>query len=99
MNLEELKSFLRIDYDDDDTILNLIIEAARLWVKGAVGKCDEEDARVRLLLMGICQELYQNRTYTIAGNTEDKIRYFNRAILLQLEAEAYVDESESGRDE
>lgn len=95
VDLETLKKFLRIDYDDEDDLLKMILDAAKLWVKSAVGRCDETDARVRLLLVNACSTMYENRTYT-TENIEDKIRYFNHAILLQLEVETYADESESG---
>lgn len=97
MDLETLKKFLRIDYDEEDDLLKMILDAAKLWVKNAVGKCDENDARVRLLLVNTCSTMYENRTYTIE-NVEDKVRYINRAMLLQLqlEVETYADESESG---
>lgn len=34
VTLQELKSHLRIDFDDDDVLLNSLIPAARTWVEG-----------------------------------------------------------------
>ena len=92
MTLAEVKNFLKLDFDDDDALITLILQAAQEYIRGAVGKYDEGSARMRLLLLNIVTTLYENRLYTVAQANE-KVQYSLRSMVLQLQLEG---EDESG---
>ena len=53
MNLMSVKKYLRIDFDGDDEILEIIMQAAADYIKSAVGDFNAEDPRVKLLFLNI----------------------------------------------
>ena len=85
LQLEEIKEYLKIDFNDDDTFLGLLTEVAREYVVDAVGVCDESKARVKLLMLVLIAEMYEKRTMTVTSdNTNSKTQYVIRAIINQL---------------
>ena len=86
MDIETVKLYLRIDNDEEDGLLEMMLETAREYVVGAVGKCDETKARVRLLVLSIVSDIYENRSLMEEKNTA-KLRHSVQSILFQLQAE------------
>lgn len=86
MDLEQIKQFLRVDFDDDDSYIILLIDVAKEYIIDAVGKYDETSARYKLLLLNIVSTLYENREYTI-DKTNEKVAYTLKSIILQLQLE------------
>ena len=86
MTLEEVKNFLKVDFDDDDSLITLQIEAAEEYITDAVGQYTESSARRKLLLLNIVSALYENRVYTIMQASE-KVQYSLRSMVLQLQLE------------
>ncbi len=84
MTLDEVKNFLKVDFNDDDRLIELEIQAAMEYINDAVDNCDMESARVRLLILHIVSTLYENRLYTIS-NTSGKVQYALRSMVLQLQ--------------
>lgn len=83
MTLEEVKQAIRVDFDDDDTFITLLINAAEGFVKDSLDTdYDDENPRHRVLLIALVDDMYQNRSFT-AQKTE-KIRYIVRSISAQL---------------
>lgn len=100
MKLEEIKNFLRIDGDDDDEFLLLLMDAAKEYVTHGIGRCDESSARVKLVLLTIVSTLYENRLFTVESANE-KVQYAIRSMMMQLslecgEGDDHGDEGESG---
>jgi len=86
MTVELVKSFLRVDYNDDDELINLMISAAQEYVTDALGECNEEIARVRLLELVIISEMYEKRSMTVStDNMNTKVQYTIRSIINQLQ--------------
>ncbi len=92
MELDEVKNFLRVDFDDDDTYIQLLIEAAKEYIINTVGFYDNDIARMRLLLLVLIGYMYESRSYIIE-NKSDKAAYPCRSMVLQLQLE-YPKESE-----
>lgn len=90
MDLEYVKGFLRIDTDYDDEYILLLIEAAREYIIGAVGKCEEEEARVKILMLNIIASLYENRQYTV-NKLNEKVSYTLKNMIMQLQLEEEED--------
>ena len=86
MTLEEVKNFLKVDFDDDDSLITLEIEAAEEYITDAVGQYKESSARMKLLLLNIVSALYENRVYTVM-QTSEKVQYSLRSMVLQLQLE------------
>lgn len=84
MDLAEVKSFLKVDFDDDDTLIELEIKAAEEYIKDAIGSCNMESARVKLLILHIVTTLYENRLYAVS-NASGKVQYTLRSMVLQLQ--------------
>ena len=85
LQLEEVKEFLKIDFDDDDPFLELLMSVAREYVVEAVGVCDESKARVKLLMLVMIAEMYEKRSMTVNNdNTNSKTQYVIRSIINQL---------------
>lgn len=86
MNLATVKEYLKIDFDDDDRILEMLLGSARRYVLDAVGyQPDETDERVQLLLLVLVSDWYEHREYTSSQKVSQKVRYTVRSIVLQLQ--------------
>ena len=85
MTLAEMKSYLKVDFDDDDNFITLLMDVAREYITDAIGECNEEIARVKLLMRVIVAELYEKRSMTFDMNsTNEKVQYVIRSIINQL---------------
>ena len=81
--LDEIKNYLRIDFDDDDNLLHTIIDASKEYIKNAIGYIDMDKPSFKVLLYTICADLYERRSYLI-----DKALQTNKIInslILQLQ--------------
>ena len=94
MELSLIKQFLKVDFDDDDTIIKLMADAATDYINAAVGNCNYEDARVRLLALVIITELYEKRSYSVE-KAGVKAQYTIRSIIAQLQAEQEMTDDEA----
>ena len=85
MTLAEMKSYLKVDYNDDDNEITLMMNVAREYITDAICECDETIARVQLLMRVIVGELYEKRSMTFDMNsTNQKVQYVIRSIINQL---------------
>ena len=95
MTLAEMKSYLKVDYNDDDNDITLMMDVAREYIVDAIGECNEEIARVQLLMRVIVAELYEKRSMTFDMNsTNEKVQYVIRSIINQLSFSFGDDDSE-----
>lgn len=76
MNLASVKKYLRIDFDGDDEILEIIMQAAADYIKSAVGDFNADDPRVKLLFLNIKASMYENRLYSV-DTTNEKLSWIN----------------------
>ena len=94
MNLEVIKDYLKIDFDEDDGVLEMLLGSARKYLIAAVGceSLDETDERVKIALLALISDWYEHREYV--GDSSPKVRYTIRSIVLQLQCEQEADEDE-----
>ena len=85
MKLEEVKSFLRVDFDDDDNLIKCIMKAAELYIKDTVGEYDKENSKANLLFMALVQDLYDNRELMVTEQKKKRMSYTYASIILQLQ--------------
>lgn len=92
MELALVKKWIKVDYDDDDDLITLEKQAAEQYVINAVGKYDDNDPLMRLLVLFLVGESYKNRSYSISVN--DKNAYTVRSIVSQLQQDEYGGDGE-----
>ena len=84
MDIEYIKEFLKVYFDDDDTYIKLLYDVAKEYITDSIGEYDETSARHKLLALNIIANLYENRLYTIDKSNE-KVMYTLRSMILQLQ--------------
>ena len=84
MELETVKNYLHVDFEDDDEYINLLIDVAKEYITDAIGKYDETIARHKLLLLNIISTLYEKRQYTVDKSNE-KVAYALHSMVMQLQ--------------
>lgn len=83
MNLELLKQALRVDYDDDDKLIQLLQDGAAVYIEKATGaEYDETDPQHEILMIALVEEAFRNRSYTIEGKSNN-VRSMIKSIVLQ----------------
>lgn len=88
LTLEEVKEYLKIDYDDEDLLLTSLIEVAEQYLYNATGKKFNKNVLAKLYCKVLVYEWYKDRGFTMkiskTSNVSDKTRYTLQSILLQL---------------
>ena len=73
MTLEEVKSYLRIDYEEDDILLSSLIEISEEYIDSCVGtayKTDEKAIKLaNLLKKKLIADMFENRGTEISNST------------------------------
>lgn len=95
MTLENVKKIIKVDFDDDDEYISLLIEVAKEYIIDAVGRYCDKNARMKLLLCAIVGELYDNRLYTVE-QAGQKASYLFHSIILQLQLEEPLEDEPWG---
>lgn len=68
MELEEVKKYIKVDYEDDDGYISLLIEVAKEYVSGGFAPYSEKNPSHKLLALKAIKTLYDER-----ANVEDGI--------------------------
>lgn len=84
MDLETIKNYLKIDFDDDDVIINMLIATAKEYIINAIGFFDESKSAHKLLLFAIVANLYESRNF-LGTKNNDKIAYTIKSLITQLQ--------------
>ena len=73
MTLDEVKSYLRIDYEEDDIFLSSLIEVSEEYIDSCVGtayKTDEKAIKLaNLLKKKLIADMFENRGTEISNST------------------------------
>ena len=84
ITLDEAKEYLRIDGDEDNTLINTLIKVSEEYLKNATGRSfDDTNNLARLFCLILVVDWYENRGLT-AGKVGDKIRPVINSMLAQL---------------
>lgn len=92
ITLEEVKEYLKIDYDDEDDLLLELIEVAEEYLYAATGtKFDSTNKRAKLYCRVLVNEWYKDRALTENSTKSltvtQKVRFTLQSILTQLKYE------------
>ena len=74
MTLEDVKTYLRIDYEEDDKCLDSLIEVSEEYIDSCVGtayKSDEKAIKLaNLLQKKLISNMFENRGTEISNSTK-----------------------------
>lgn len=92
ISLEEVKTYARIDIDEDDQLLEILISAAEEYLKNATGKeypeTDGDGNKVNYALEKIYLQLliaYWYEKRTPAGGVGEDFSFMTKSLMLQLQ--------------
>ena len=84
--LDKVKNYLRVDFDDDDIIIETYIIATEKFLKKLCEKNEfEEDKQelAEIYMLAMINELYNSRNLTV-DKAEQRVRTIMQSILNQL---------------
>lgn len=85
LTIDEIKQYLKLDSDDDDVTLKIIVNASRKFVEKQIGECDENDPRVQMLVLAVIADMYEKRGLT--ANKVETESYVIKTMIMQLQME------------
>lgn len=83
MDLKQVKAYIRVDYDEDDELIQLMLDAVIDEMQELIPKFDAEKPtnRQKILICAYVKELYDERGNTTAS--QERIRYAVRSLMLK----------------
>lgn len=87
VTLEEAKAYLRVDFNDDDSLINSLIDTADEYLKAAISETyNTTSGRAKMLALIVVGDLYDNREMSekVSGNVRRLVQNF--ALQLRLES-------------
>lgn len=92
LKLDEVKEFLKVDYDDEDILIESIIEASEVYLKNATGKdFDATNPLAKLYCRCLVYEWFKDKNLMADEKLSDKVRFTLQSILLQLQTSEVID--------
>lgn len=90
LELQEVKEYLKIDYDDEDILLSDLITTAENYLYNATGKHFTSDNQLaKLYCRVLINDWFKDRGLTMTAsktlNASEKVRYTLKSIMLQLQ--------------
>lgn len=83
LDLFTVKDFLKIEYNDDDYILDILISAAEIYLYNATGiQFDSTNNMAKLFCLILVSDWYDNRDFV--GKVSDKLRFTVESMITQL---------------
>lgn len=86
LTLAEVKNYLRIDYEDDDALLDSLISVADEYLKSAISKTYNSDSeRAKMLSLIVIDDLYNQRGMNekVSGNVRKLVSDFSLQLKLE----------------
>lgn len=71
ITIDTFKKYLRIEFNDDDEILSIMLSSAKSYIKSKTGLTEDQinlhdDLTIAMLVL--CNDMYSNRQYTVNDN-------------------------------
>ena len=86
MTLEEVKNFIHVDFNDDDTKIEIMKDAAIEYIEDALGSYNDKRAKQKLLVGTLVQDMYDKNSFTVDDKNES-VKYIVKSIILQEQLE------------
>lgn len=85
VKLEDVKTYMRVDYDDDDALIQIMLDAVTDEMTELIPTFEpgEPTNRQKILIMSYCKELYDKRGNTTDTSSADNLRYAIQSLLLK----------------
>jgi len=99
LSLDDVKNFIRVDYDDDDNLINLLIDNAEIYLKDAIDDYDSKiknerfQNKARLAMLVLISNWYDNRDFA-EFKVDEKVRYTIHSLIQQMKHGNYGDNNE-----
>ncbi|MBY6276147.1 head-tail connector protein [Parageobacillus phage vB_PtoS_NIIg3.2] len=91
ISVDEAKEWLRVDHNDEDNMIQMLINAAEKYLKNATGNTfDSSNELAQLFCLVLVADWYENRE--LVGRVSDQVRPIIQSILTQL---SYAYDSDS----
>ncbi|GAA0081371.1 head-tail connector protein [Clostridium sp. CTA-6] len=93
LTLNETKNYLRIDYNDEDIVLQLCIDNAEEYIRDAIDDFDNKiqierfQRKAKLLAMMLVQDMFDNRELMAKDN--EKYKYIAKSLIMQMNLNSY----------
>ena len=86
LTLNEVKSYLRVDFNDEDTLIARLMGVADEYLVSALGNYNRNSERADMLALIVVADLYENRELSskVSANTSKLVQSF----MLQLQLES-----------
>ena len=83
MDIKELKEYLRVDFDDDDAVIQLMLDAVLDEMEEVIPTFDRDAPtnRQKLLIFSYVKEVYDGRGNMTAS--QEKMRYAIQSMMLK----------------
>jgi uncharacterized phage protein (predicted DNA packaging) len=92
VTLDDVKSWLRVDYDDDDADIQTLIDAAESYLFNATGvSFDSTNPLATLYCRVLIKDWYDDRDLMQDAKCSDKVRFTLQSIMMQLQYPAEDD--------
>ncbi|QLY82236.1 head-tail connector protein [Clostridium intestinale] len=86
ITIPQVKSWLKIDFDEDNEDIQMLIDAAELYLKNATEKdYDSTNPLAVLYCRVLVTDWYENRSLMQDNKTSDKVRFTLQSIKMQLQ--------------
>lgn len=86
VSLDQAKSWLRVDYNDEDEDIQMLVDAAELYLNNATGRVfDAGNPLAVLYCRVLISDWYENRSLMQDNKTSDKVRFTLQSIIKQLQ--------------
>ena len=84
MEIKEIKGYLRVDFEEDDILLQTLIYAAEEYLLNAGIKKDYSKSLYKLAISLLVKHWYDNRDSVAIGSATKKLEFSLNSILVQL---------------
>ena len=84
ITLEEAKMHLKVDSDEEDNYIQILIDASEEFINYATGKnFDKDNKRAKVVCLFLIADMYENRLST-TDKVNEKIKSIAMLLLTQL---------------
>jgi uncharacterized phage protein (predicted DNA packaging) len=91
MTLADVKEYLGVDDDADDTLIQSCIDTAEDYIASAVGKYDDTNPKAQTLCKALVQDFYDHREL-MHSVARQRMGFVYRSIIMQLQLELEEEE-------
>lgn len=86
LELEETKKYLKVDFDDEDILIESLISASELYIKNATGKDFGHNNPLAVLYCKVLvYEWYKDKSLMAESKVSEKVKFTLQSILVQLQ--------------